>query len=192
MRWHESPKGYTTKVGVRVCTVFYKGSQWSCVVDGAFNHGFASVHAAMDFAESTYGFSAERMGVQNVPPANRTDPAREYARSQPNHAWGRQQREQADFLEQIRRAKARARQQQQGGGIPSYEEFMRQSQYRAPAQPWWAVTLKLPGHGPWKITVARAAFATLAKTHHPDMGGTAEMIQKINEAWKAAKQECQA
>lgn len=163
MRWKESPKGYTVKIGVRVCTVFYKGPLWSCVVDGVFNHGFASVHAAIDFAESTYGFSAGRMRVQNVPPANRTDPAGDYARSQPNYAWGRQQREQAHT-----------------------------HQGRASAQPWWAVILKLPGHGPWKITVARAAFATLAKIHHPDMGGTAEMIQKINEAWRTAKQECQA
>lgn len=57
--------------------------------------------------------------------------------------------------------------------------------YAALPQPaglrWWE-TLGVPVNAP--LDVVREAYRMLAKKHHPDMGGDAEMFRRISEAWK--------
>lgn len=56
--------------------------------------------------------------------------------------------------------------------------------------PGWAKVLGLSGSGPWTLEEAQAAFRLLAKKYHPDVGGSAEQMQKILVAWKTARAVC--
>ena len=55
-----------------------------------------------------------------------------------------------------------------------------------PSRPWFQVLEISPVSS---LPVAEAAYRALAKSRHPDAGGTAEAMAELNEAWENAKAE---
>jgi len=53
--------------------------------------------------------------------------------------------------------------------------------------PEWAKTLYVQENAP--IQVVEAAYRALSKLYHPDMGGNATLMQRLNTAVEAARQE---
>lgn len=59
--------------------------------------------------------------------------------------------------------------------------------YRAAGKPDWAVTLELPGNGPWLPEDIKAQFRLLLKKYRPDLGGQAEALQRVVEAYQLVR-----
>lgn len=57
-----------------------------------------------------------------------------------------------------------------------------------PARPtnWWEV-LGVPRHT--NLTAVKSVYRSLALRHHPDAGGSSDMMARINRAWEEAQKE---
>lgn len=58
-----------------------------------------------------------------------------------------------------------------------------------PKRDWWIVLdyPQRPGNVPWDWAGVEAQYKSLAKRRHPDMGGSTEAFQELNEAFQQAK-----
>jgi hypothetical protein len=206
--WYESPKGYTTTVDGTKMVVFWdtRSRGWKHVCDGEFSDFFHSLNDALDAAETALGVQGmvSRHRCRDVPPCDRGNAAgyRQHARE-----YGAATGAGTRFYRGAGRTPGPAAHPPATKVSAEHlfqTSFLSGTDARtagvkdliarnlARVKPSWASALGLKGMPPYTIEQVKTAYRELARLAHPDAGGDAGVMAKLNLAYEEGLKAAEA